>query len=186
VADPPVIVTNMQVNTQGSRNVRQPYTEQERRALIEQMVEQRVRTHSSWEQVAKANEVGLRTVERWRQSDEWRQIEYRWRRIMREETRTLITEATGDAVDVLIELLLDPKTPAFTRLHCARTLLEFGGVADEMEEITVDQNDEFVAFLKQHKQSRSVVSRVLDIEPLASGLLPPALQEVTADLPGDP
>src|SRR5215207_2697361 len=139
MADSPVNVTSIPGSTQGHRKPRQPYAEQERRSLIEQLVEERIRTHSSWEHVAKANEIGLRTVERWRQSDEWRQIESRWRRLMREETRTLIAEVTGQAVDVLISLMLDPTTPAFTRLHCARTLLEFGGIGDEIEEITVDQ-----------------------------------------------
>src|SRR5215204_3547766 len=183
MADSPVIVTSIHVSTQGTRKPRQAYTEQERRGLIELMVEQRIRTHATWEHVAKANEVGLRTAERWRQSDEWRQIEYRWRRIMREETRTLIAEATGDAVDVLISLMLDPEVPAFTRMHCAKTLLELAGIADEMEETTVDQNNELMDFLKQSKQSRSVVDKVRDIEPLASGLLPPQLQEVMADRP---
>src|SRR5215212_4431763 len=94
MTDSPVIMTTIEVSMQEPRKPRTPYTAQERRGLIERMIEQRIRTHSSWEQVAKANEVGLRTVERWRQTDEWRQTEYRWRRIMREETRTLIAEAT--------------------------------------------------------------------------------------------
>src|SRR5215203_5864265 len=140
MTDSSVVVITMPAIIQEPRKPRQAYTEQERRSLIEQMVEERIRTHSSWEHVAKANEIGLRTVEHWRQSDEWRQIESRWRRLMREETRTLIAEVTGQAVDVLISLMLDPTTPAFTRLHCARTLLEFGGIGDEIEEITVDQN----------------------------------------------
>jgi hypothetical protein len=150
------------------------------------MVEQRIRTHSTWQQVAEAHNVGLRTVERWRTTDEWRQTEYRWRRIMREETRTRIAEAAEDAVDVLIELMLDPQIPPFTRMQSAKALLEFGGIADELEEITVDQNDELMAFLKQAKRSSSVVPRLLDIEPLPSGLLPPALQEAMAELPGEP
>jgi hypothetical protein len=183
VADSPVIVTTMQAITQEPRKRRQAYTEQERRALIEQMIEQRIRTHSSWEQVAKANNVGLRTAERWRKTDEWRQIESHWRRIMREETRTRITEVTGQAVDVLIQLMLDPTVPAFTRMHCAKALLEFGGVADENDEITVDQKDELMDFLKLHKQSRSVAARVRDLEPQPSGLLPPQLQELTAERP---
>src|SRR5829696_4971355 len=152
VTDPSVIVMTMQAITQEPRKPRQAYTEQERRALIEQMIEQRIRTHSSWEQVAKAHNVGLRTAERWRKTDEWRQIESHWRRIMREETRTRITEVTGQAVDVLMALMLDPTTPAFTRMHCAKALLEFGGIADENEEITVDHNGELIDFLKQHKQ----------------------------------
>jgi hypothetical protein len=179
VTDASVIVTTMHVITQEPRKPRQAYTEQERRALIEQMIEQRIRTHSSWEQVARAHNVGLRTAERWRKTDEWRQIESRWRRIMREETRTLIVEATGDAVEVLTALMLDPKIPAFTRMHCAKALLEFGGIADETDEITVDHNGELMDFLKHVNQSRSVVPWILDLEPQPSGLLPPQLQELT-------
>ena len=186
MTDSSVVVITMPAIIQEPRKPRQAYTEQERRALIEQMVEERIRTHSSWEQVAKANNVGLRTAERWRKTDEWRQIESHWRRIMREETRTLIIEVTGQAVDVLIQLMLDPTVPAFTRMHCAKTLLEFGGVADEMEEIAVDQHDELMTFLTQAKRSRSVVDTVLAIEPLASGLLPPQLREGMTELPGDP
>jgi hypothetical protein len=180
VTHSPVIVTT---STQGTRKARQPYSEQERQALIEQMIEERIRTHSTWEQVAKANNVAVRTVERWRKSDEWRQVENRWRRIMREESRTLIAERTGQAVDVLLELMLDPKTPAFTRMHCARTLLEFGGIADESDEITVAQNDELIDFLKHLDTSPSGAASLLDIEPLPSGLLPPQLRVVTAEPP---
>ena len=183
MANSPVPMTTIHGSTQGTRHGRQPYSEQERRALIELMVEQRIRDRATWEQVAAANEVGLRTVERWRTTDEWRQIESRWRRTMREETRTRIAELTGQAVGILRELMLDPTTPAFTRMQCAKTLLEFGGIADEMEESTVDQNDEFVDFLKHLVQSRSVVSRILDVEPLPSGRLPPQLQEVGGQLP---
>jgi hypothetical protein len=183
VENSPVIVVNMQAITQEPRKARQPYTEQERRALIEQILEQRICEDWTWEQVAKVNNVGLRTIERWRQTDEWRQIESRWRRSMREETRTRIAELTGPAVDVLVELMLDPQIPPFTRMNCAKSLLEFGGIADEIEEITVDQQDELMEFLKQAKQSRSVAAKVRDIEPLPSGLLPPELREVTADLP---
>jgi len=186
VTDSPGIAPTIDLRTQGTRKARQPYTEQERQALIEQMVEQRIRDRTSWEQVAADNEVSLRTAERWRKSDEWRQIESRWRRIMREEARTEIGELMSDAIAVLQELMLDPKTPAFTRMHCARALLEFGGIANEMEEITVDQNDEFMDFLKHLDPSRSVAARVRDIEPLPSGLLPPQLQEFTTELSGDP
>ncbi len=184
--DSPVIVTTNDVSTQGTRKAHQPYTKHERQALIEQMVEQRIRDRTSWELVAKANHVSLRTVERWRTSDEWRQIESRWRRIMREEARTEISELVSDAIAVLKELMLDPKTPAFTRMQCARALLEFGGIADERDEITVDQNGELIDFLKQLDPSRSVAARVRDLEPLASGLLPPQLQELAAERPGDP
>jgi hypothetical protein len=179
----PVIVTTTDVNTQGTRKAHQPYAKQDRQALIERMVEQRIRTKSTWEQVARANHVSLRTVERWRKSDEWRQIESKWRRIMREETRTLIAELTGQAVDVLRDLMLDPTIPAFTRMHCAKALLEFGGIADEMEEFTVDHNAEFLDFLKHLDQSGSIAARVRDLEPLASGLLPPELQELVAERP---
>jgi hypothetical protein len=173
----------MHGSTQGTRKAHQPYTKQEREALIGQMIEQRIRTHSTWEQVAANNEVSLRTAERWRKSDEWRQIESKWRRIMREEARTEIGELMSDAIAVLQELMLDPKIPPFTRMHCAKTLLEFGGIADESEEIIVDQNDDFLDFLKHLDPSRSVAARVRDIEPLASGLLPPQLQELTAERP---
>ena len=128
----------------------------------------------------------VRTVERWRKTDEWRQIESRWRRIMREEARTEIGESMPDAIAILKELMLDPKTPPFTRMHCAKTLLEFGGIADEMDEITVDHNGELIDFLKHVTQSRSVADRVHDLEPLPSGLLPPQLQELAAERPGDP
>src|SRR5215204_3706491 len=186
MADSPISMSTMHISTQGTRKGRPPYTEQERRALIEQMVEQRIRDHATWEQVAADHDVGLRTAERWRTTDEWRQIESRWRRTMREETRTRIIEVTGQAVDILIALMLDPTVPAFARMHCAKTLLEFGGIADEIEEIAVDQHDELMTFLKQAKRSRSVVDTVLAIEPLASGLLPPQLREVMTERPGDP
>jgi hypothetical protein len=105
---------------------------------------------------------------------------------MREEARTEIGESMRDAIAVLKELMLDPKTPAFTRMNSAKALLEFGGIADEMEEITVDQNDEFIDFLKHLDPSRSVAARVRDLEPLPSGLLPPQLQELATELPTDP
>src|SRR4051812_25300107 len=132
MASPPTTIMTGQVHEPG-RKARQSYAESERRALIEQMIEQRIRTGASWEQVAANHNVSLHTAERWRASDDWRQAEHRWRRILRGETRTRIVEIAGQAVDVLITLMGDPTTPAFTRYNCAKALLEFAGIADEFE-----------------------------------------------------
>jgi hypothetical protein len=105
---------------------------------------------------------------------------------MREEARTEIGESMRDAIAVLKELLNDPEISPFTRMHCAKTLLEFGGIADEMDEIAVDHNADFMDFLRHVTQSPSVAASVRDLEPLPSGLLPPELEKFAAERPRDP
>jgi hypothetical protein len=144
------------------------------------MVEERIRSRATWEEVAAAHNVPLRTAERWRTTDEWRQAEARWRRILREETRTQIVEVAGQAVEILVELMRNPQTPAFTRFNCDKTLLEMVGIDEEIEEIQVDKNDEFMAFLKERQRTPSLVATLMDLEPLDGGLLPPQLQALTA------
>lgn len=172
-------ITSVQVMPSAPAMVAPPprkrHTDKERREIIEQMVEERIREESTDEQIAARHNICSRTLRRWKQSDEWREVEHRWRRILREETRSDIAEIASKAVGVLTELALNDKVQPFTRMNAAKTLLEFSGVADELEEIKVDQNDELLTFLKQAKASRSVVATVMDIEPLPSGLLPPEL-----------
>jgi hypothetical protein len=175
-------VPEMPISAQGPRSPRQAFAAPERRRLIEAMIAQRLRTGRTWDHVAAEHHVSPRTAERWRASDEWRQVEARWRRLLRDEVRTQITAVAGQAVDILVQLMVDPETPPFTRFHCAKALLEFAGIADELEERPVDQHDELIDFLRKQHQARAGRATILDVAPLDSGLLPPQMSERTAAL----
>lgn len=185
MTDSRLLLTDIHMNAPAPRKPRQAYAQDERRELIEKMVEQRIRSRATWAQVAVANNVPLRTAERWRTTDEWRQAESHWRRILREEARTSVAENAQEAIGVLLELMHDQAVSPFTRFNCAKTLLELAGIDEETEEVKADQNSELLEFLKERQRAPSVVATVLDIEPLDGGLLPPQLQALTALRPED-
>jgi hypothetical protein len=153
----------------------------ERSKMMEEMIEERIRSGATLEQVAKNHGVCIRTVTRWKATDQWRAIENKWRRIMREESRTEINEAIPDAIAVLSELMSDPSVSSFTRMNSAKALLEFSGVADEIEETKVDQHDELLEFLKKVEKRPTMEAGLLDIQVLDGGLIPPQLSGSIAD-----
>jgi hypothetical protein len=158
-----------------TNKIYRPKGSDERTQLMEQMIEDRIREDATLDVIAQRYGVCQRTVRRWKATDEWRAIETRWRRIMREEGRTEIGESIKGAVEVLNELAHDKSVTAFTRMSSARALLEFSGVDQEIEETKVDQHDELLEFLKQVEKRPSISAKIMDIPVLDGGLLPPEI-----------
>ena len=160
------------------------YTDQERAVLIERMVEMKFRSRKSWDEVCDEVGVSRATSRRWRMTDEWRMVEARWRRILREEARSDVHQIAHDAIGVLQDLMHDASVSPFTRYNCAAKLVDLVGIEDEIEERKADQNDELLDFLKKvGRKSNSgslppnPMGEILDIEVKPGGLLPDEIVE---------
>ena len=69
-----------------------------KRALFDRMLEKKSREKLTWTEVARAFRVGRPTLSAWRRTEEWRLAEARWRRILREETRSDAAALGPDAL----------------------------------------------------------------------------------------
>jgi transposase-like protein len=83
----------------------QRYSKEAKAELFDRILEQKHREKTSWDDLAAAFGVARSTIADWRRSEEWRLAEARWRRIMREETRTDATGLGKDALEVMAHLM---------------------------------------------------------------------------------
>lgn len=160
------------------------YSKEERIELIDKMLEKKYRDKSTWDEVADAFGVARSTIRRWRLGDEWRMVEARWRRVMREEARSDTTMLAQDALGVLQDLMHTARGD-FTRYSAAAKILDLVGVGDEIEEAKVDQTNELMKFIEK-MQGRAVEDAklkaigidpdsIIEAEVRPGGLLPEAI-----------
>lgn len=162
------------------------YSEQERSKLIDAMVEEKFRTRKAWNEIADEHKIARKTIYRWRQTEEWQLMEAKWRRILREEARTEVHEIANSMIGVLQDLAYGisgngEKIGSFTRFSAAKTLLEFVGIDAEFEERKLEQNDQFLDFLKQLKKG-PISPQVLAAEVRPGGYLPESIIEANQDM----
>ena len=161
------------------------HTPAEKLAKMEALIEEKFRTHKTWEQVCANHSIDRSTKLRWSQTEEWREIEQRYRRMLREELRTDVTQDGRAAVQVLRDLMHGvpgadgSKVGSFTRYSAAKTLIELVGLEQELEEKTADKVDEIVDFLKavgrEPELPRAAIAQHLSVEVLPGGHLPPEI-----------
>ena len=157
------------------------YTKDERNDLIDRILETRYRHQKTWEECSDIYDMSRSTIQRWRRTDEWQFTEAKWRRIMREETRSDMTGVSQDAKEVLKELMHTARSE-FVRFSSAKTLLDYTGIDQEIEERGLDQKDEILTFLKKVEQHTKDKDRlrdagidpdtIIDVEAKEGGLLP--------------
>ena len=162
------------------------YTREERAAKMDRMLETKYKDRATWDEVADRHRVARSTIRRWRQSDEWRMAEARWRRIMREEARSDTTMLAQNALGVLQDLMQNARSE-FTRYSAASKVLDLVGVGDEIEESRADTSSELMKFMQQMKLKESEKQRlrdagidpdnVIDAEVKPGGLLPEGIVE---------
>lgn len=137
------------------------YTREERIGKIDRMLETKYKDRATWDEVADRHDIARSTIRRWRQSDEWRMAEARWRRIMREEARSDTTMLAQNALGVLQDLMQNARSE-FTRYSAASKVLDLVGVGDEIEESKVDSSNELMKFMQQMKIKESERARLRD------------------------
>lgn len=147
------------------------YTDKERKEIIEKALELRYNEHKNWLDIADDCFVARSTLNEWRKLDEWKDIDARWRRMLRDEARGSSSQMLSDAVDVMYELMKTDKS-GYVRFMAASKIAEWNNVGQELEERIVDQSKELQDFLMRTKQKEQTLATV---QP--GGLLPAEIQE---------
>ena len=150
------------------------YSGVERQEKIESALELRYNERSNWEEIATKIDVARSTLNEWRKSDEWKEADARWRKLLREQTRGDLSQMGDEAVAVLYELMKTDKS-GYVRFSAAAKILELNQVGNEIEEQVADQQKELNDFLLKEAKRRQQEAQHYIVE--AGGLLPKALQE---------
>lgn len=123
------------------------YNKEEKLRLYDRMLELKYRKRLSWDEIAAKFKVARSTIRDWRQTDEWRLAEARWRRTMREEARSDATLMGQDALGVLADLMHNAKSE-FTRYSAAAKVVDLVGIGDETIEQLTDETSKLSQWLE--------------------------------------
>ena len=148
------------------------YTDNDRRVICEQALALRYNERLNWEEVADRLQVARSTLTEWRRTEEWKESDYRWRQMLRNETRGDLEKMSDEAVMTLYELMKTDRS-GYVKFMCASKILEMNQVGEENAEITANQQKELNDFLLKQVKRNQV--ETLSVQP--GGLLPIALQE---------
>lgn len=153
------------------------YPAQERERLIASALDQRYQAKKNWEEIADELDLARSTLTEWRKTEEWKEADQRWRRLMREQVRGDSAQMAGDANNVIYELAMTAKSE-YVRLMAACKILDINQVGNEIEEAAADQQKELTDFLLKVGKRRLAAS---DFTVGAGGALPAALQAQNED-----
>jgi hypothetical protein len=92
-------------------------------------------TNPSVEHAARAVNIGLRTLYRWQQEPAFEKAYRKARRDAFGQGTARLQQMSSAAVSTVLKIMLDPKTPASTRLRAADMALTHGSKAIEIEDI---------------------------------------------------
>jgi transposase-like protein len=94
-------------------------------------------TQRTIEDAARATGVAARTLRRWLQLPEFHTPYLKARRDTHSQSLARLQQASGAAVSTLLKVMLDPSTPASTRVRAADSVLNHSAKAIESEDIEV-------------------------------------------------
>lgn len=92
-------------------------------------------THPTLKAAAEATKIGESTLWRWMQQDDFKEKYQEAKRNAVSHATARLRQSMTIAVDALVEMASNSKTPAVARASACRTLLEFGMKAHEMEDL---------------------------------------------------
>jgi hypothetical protein len=92
-------------------------------------------TQRNTEEAARVAKVGVRTLYRWQKDPEFDAAFRAARRAAFGQTTARLQQGSSAAATVLMKLMLDPNTPASTRVRAADTIISHAGKAIEIEDI---------------------------------------------------
>jgi hypothetical protein len=93
--------------------------------------------HPSIEHAAKAANLATNTLLRWLKEPEFEAAYREARRAAFGQSVARLQQASGAAVTTLLKVMVDPNTPASTRVRAADSVLSHGAKAIEIEDIEV-------------------------------------------------
>ena len=91
----------------------------------------------SIDEAARAIEVAPNTLLRWRKEPDFRVAYLAARHLAYSPSIARLQQATGAAVSTLLKVMVDPITPAATKVRAAHSALEHSAKAIEIEDIEV-------------------------------------------------
>jgi hypothetical protein len=94
-------------------------------------------SHQSIENAAKAAKIATNTLLRWLKEPEFDAAYREARRAAFGQSVARLQQASGAAVTTLLKVMVDPNTPASTRVRAADSVLSHGAKALEIEDIEV-------------------------------------------------
>ncbi len=94
-------------------------------------------TQRNMEEAARAIGIGANTLLRWLQVPEFRDAYRKARRDAYSQAMARIQQASGAAVSTLLKVLVDPNTPASSKVRAADSILDHSAKAIEIEDIEV-------------------------------------------------
>jgi hypothetical protein len=98
-------------------------------------------TQRNVEEAAHAAGIGTATLFRWLQVPEFDAAYRKARRDAYSQSRARLQQACGAAVSTLLKVMVDPSTPASTRVRAADSVLGHSAKAIEVEDIEVRVTD---------------------------------------------
>jgi hypothetical protein len=94
-------------------------------------------THRTIEEAARSIGINFKTLLRWQEEPEFKTAYLEARRAAYTQAIARMQQATGTAVSVLLKVMIDPATPASTRVRAADSVLDHSAKAIELEDIEV-------------------------------------------------
>jgi transposase-like protein len=98
-------------------------------------------TQRNVEEAARTTGIGTKTLLRWMHVPEFDDAYRKARRDTYSQARARLQQACGAAVSTLLKVMVDPGTPASTRVRAADSVLGHSAKAIEMEDIEVRLSD---------------------------------------------
>jgi transposase-like protein len=92
-------------------------------------------TQRNMEEAARAIGIGANTLLRWLQVPEFKDAYRKARRDAYSQAMARIQQASGAAVSTLLKVLVDPNTPASSKVRAADSILDHSAKAIEIEDI---------------------------------------------------
>ena len=92
-------------------------------------------TQRNMEEAARAVGIGANTLLRWLQVPEFKDAYRKARRDAYSQAMARIQQASGAAVSTLLKVLVDPNTPASSKVRAADSILDHSAKAIEIEDI---------------------------------------------------
>jgi hypothetical protein len=94
-------------------------------------------THRTMDEAARSVGIGTNTLLRWMEEPEFKTAFLEARRSAFSQAIARMQHASGTAVSVLLKTMIDPATPASTRVRAADSVLNHAAKAIELEDIEV-------------------------------------------------
>ena len=92
-------------------------------------------THRNHEEAARAVSIGTATLLRWQKEPEFQQAYRAARRAVHGQSIARLQQASSAAVSTLLKVMVDPNTPASTKVRAADSVLNHSAKAMELEDI---------------------------------------------------